>query len=602
MPDYNFLMDSRLRPGQLRVINQLGRLAATQGLNLYLAGGGVRDLTTGLETPRDLNFLVEGNIQKILRPLESAAKRHGSSRPIAKPADANGFDLQVESIRFNPKLSVADVVFEGGMRGEIASSRVETYNSPGKPPVLSPGTVFDDLRQRDFSVNAMAISLHPNSRGLLLDPTNGAADIERKELRALHSRSFFDDPSRIYRLFRLSQRLDYKPDERTARWLELALENRAWEALREDQQSRELRALLAEESSGRILKALRERGLLGGLDAKLASDRIDLDRFERVHNAIRTAGAHDDALLLNFLAFVAKLPAGEQKRLAKKVFGDARTVKSALNHEREVAKLAKAVASPKAAKLSEVYTLLRAAPNALLASLLINATNATVQNRVKAFFTKVPPLRAQLPRAELEAMGAPPGAKFEQILEQVLLQQLDGKLRTPNQLTQALRDLSGIKAPPPPPPAPAKLPAVKGKAAKAAALREQPVAESKNLPPGPPPVRAVPAAAPRAGKHAAAKPPEVSKKAQAAPVPAAKSAAPPAPPKVDEKKTAKKVAKTPAKPARKVAVTAPRPKATRAAKPKGRAAGAKPSAAKSKPVAKSKKPAPKRASSARPKR
>src|SRR5215469_12321383 len=113
MPDYNFLMDSRLRPGQLRVINQLGRLAASQGLNLYLAGGGVRDLTTGLETPRDLNFLVEGNIQRILRPLESAAKRHGSSRPSPKTADANGFDLQVESVRFNPKLSVADVLFEG---------------------------------------------------------------------------------------------------------------------------------------------------------------------------------------------------------------------------------------------------------------------------------------------------------------------------------------------------------------------------------------------------------------------------------------------------------------------------------------------------------
>jgi tRNA nucleotidyltransferase (CCA-adding enzyme) len=585
MPDYNFLMDSRLRPGQLRVINQLGRLAASQGLNLYLAGGAVRDLTTGLESPRDLNFVVEGNIQKILRPLESAAKRQGSGRPIAKPAGANGFDLQIESLSLNPKLSVADIVFEGGIQGEIASSRIETFSSPGKPPLVSPGTVFDDLRQRDFSVNAMAISLHPNSRGLLLDPTNGAGDIERKELRALSSRSFFDDPSRIYRLFRLSQRLDYKPDERTARWLELALENRAWETMREDQQSRELRDLLAEESGGRILKTLRDRGLLGGLDAKLVSDRVDFDRFERVHTALRTAAAHDDALLLNFLALASKFSPGEQNRLAKKVFGDAKTVKSVLNHEHEAAKLAKALASAKVAKPSQVYALLNGVPRGLAASLLINATHAAAQSRVKAYFTKVPPLRAQLPRAELEAMGAPPGPKFEQIMEQILLDQLDGKIRTPEQLTKELRDLSGIKTPPTPPPSIAKASAVKGKAAKALAVKAQPAAaESKGTPPRSPSSEVVPTAAmtaPKAGKHAAAGRPQSAKTLLAAPVSVAKSAITPAPSKAE---------KNPAKSVPKVAAAVPLPKTAKAAKPKSPPAGAKLSTSKAKTVAKSKKP------------
>lgn len=592
MPDYNFLMDSRLRPGQLRVINQLGRLAASHGLNLYLVGGAVRDLTTGLESPRDLNFVVEGNIQKVLRTLEHAAKQQGSSRASAKPVDGNGFDLQVDSLTFNPKSKVAEVVFEGGIRGEIASSRIETFSSPAKPPLVSPGTIFDDLRRRDFSANAMAISLHPNSRGLLLDPTNGASDIERKELRALSSRSFFHDPSRIYRLFRLTQRLDFKPDERTSRWLDLALENRAWETLREDQQGRELRALLAEEACGRILKTLRDRGLVAGLDAKLVSDRIDFDRFERVHTAIRTATAQDDALLLNFLALVSKFPGAEQNRLAKKVFGDAKTVKTVLAHEHEAAKLAKALASAKVTKPSHVYALLNGAPRALAASLLINTAHATAQNRAKAFFTKVPSLRAQLPRAELEAIGAPPGPKFEQILERVLLDQLDGKIKTPEQLTKELRDLSGIKTPPPTPPSPAKASGTKGKSGKALAEKEQPAGGPKGAPPSAPPGVAVstPAAtALKTAKPAGYQGPQVTKTKQTAPAPAAKSAASPAP---------AKSAKVSAKPEPKAKATVPEPKTARAVKPKTPSAGPSPGTAKGKAAVKSKEPPRKTAAAA----
>lgn len=448
MPDYNFLMESRLKPAQSRVVSQLGRLAASQGLNLYLAGGAVRDLTLGLEAPQGLEFVVEGNIKKLLRSLTSGVKQ--KPRP-AGAGPAEPIDLKVESLRLDSRVNRAEVIFEGGVRGEIATTRNETYNSPGRPPAISPGTIFDDLRRRDFSVNAMAVSLHPYSRGLLLDPTNGAADLERKELRVLHSRSFLDDPARIYRLMRLAMRLDFKPDEKTARWLDVALEEKVWQQLREDQQGRELRAILAEEVCGKLLKALGERELIAGLDRKLASARIEFDKFERIRNAVRTAGS-GDALFLNFLALVAKLSSGERARLAKKVFGDAKTVKHVLGLEHEAAKLARLLGSSKAAKPSQVYMILNAAPPPLPAFLLADHSQTAVQNRVKAFFTKFPEVRARSPRAELESFGMAPGAKFEKILEQVFLDELDGKIRTPPQMTKALQDYSGLKAPPPPPP------------------------------------------------------------------------------------------------------------------------------------------------------
>src|SRR5579863_4740687 len=265
MPDYNFLMESRLSPEQLAVVNQLSRIAALQGMNLYLAGGAVRDLTAGAAVVRDLDFVVAGNVQKILRPLVSGSHprpRYTDPQAAASPQAP----VKVSHSRFDPRLQSAELVLAEGGRAEISMSRSETYRAAGRRPEIAPAMIFDDLKRRDFSLDAMAISLHPNSRGLLLDPTNGTSDIERREIRALHSRSFVEDPSRIYRLLRLAHRLDFKPDERTERWLQGALDERAWESIEPSAQGRELRAILQEENPGRIFKMLKERGLLGGLD------------------------------------------------------------------------------------------------------------------------------------------------------------------------------------------------------------------------------------------------------------------------------------------------------------------------------------------------
>ena len=469
MPDYNFLMESRLQPSQSRVISQLGRLAARQGLNLYLVGGAVRDLTLGVEVPRSLDFVVEGNIQKILRALASQAERG-----LRRAGGEDAFDLGVEALRIDSRHNLARAILEG-VKAEIAASRNEVYRAFGQPPAILPGSIFDDLRRRDFSVNAMAISLHPNSRGLLLDPTNGAADIERKELRALYSRSFCDDPSRIYRLLRLGLRLGFKPDERTERWLRMALEEHVWESLDGHQQGRELAAILEEEQCRKLLKLLRERGLLAGLDRSLASARIDFDEFDRVHAAVRSP-AEDGLALLNFHALVAKLPASQRSRLARKIFPDAKTMKFVLGIEREAARLARQLGSSKVAQPSQVYTLLAGAPRPLVLYLSLHYPQAKVQSRVKSFLTKFATIRARLPRSELQALGLEPGPKFEKVLERVFLDELDGKIRTPQQMTKALRDYAGIKPPPPPPPKPKV--AAKGPA-KPDVLKARPAAKAK---------------------------------------------------------------------------------------------------------------------------
>lgn len=457
MSDYNFLMESRLSPEQYRVLNHLSRLAASRGLNFYLVGGAVRDLTYGQQVIRDLDFTAEGNVQKILRKLDS----HGSRK---SGAGTEPEAAAVEHLRYNTRLNTAEITFANGVRAEVGMCRNEFYTKPGRRPEIFPAMIFEDLKRRDFSINAMAVSLHPNSRGLLLDPTNGAADIERRELRVLHSRSFSEDPSRIYRLLRLRARLDFKPEERTKNLLVSALDGRVWQRLDPDQQARELNAILHEENPGRALKALAARGLLTGLDRKLAGSRIPHESFNKIRSVAQTIpGA--DPFIVNFLSLVERLGGGQRKRLAKKIIGDAKTIKMALGLDGAARKLARVLASSKAALPSQAYSLLTGEPLPLLLFLLVKYPRAKVQNRVKNFLFKAHMVRGRLPRAELQALGVQPGPKFEKMLEQVFVEQLDGKIKTHQQLTKLLRALAGIKEPPPKPKKPAKKAAKPKKAA-----------------------------------------------------------------------------------------------------------------------------------------
>src|SRR5499425_3252813 len=202
MPDYMFLLESRLMPEQRATMMRVQELSAALGLNVYLTGGTVRDLITGA-TLRDLDFTVEGNPSKMARELEK-----GGAKILSE----------------DEKFRQVELLFAGEVEGSISAARDDHYVRPGTRPEIRWSTIMEDLRRRDFSLNAIAISLNPASRGLLLDPTNGLSDIERGEVRALTIHSFTNQPVRLLRLLRFSARMGFKPESRTQEWFDLAIE------------------------------------------------------------------------------------------------------------------------------------------------------------------------------------------------------------------------------------------------------------------------------------------------------------------------------------------------------------------------------------------
>src|ERR1700692_2232340 len=202
MPDYMFLLESRLSPEQRAVLTRVQELSPAMGFNGYLTGGTVRDLITGASL-RDLDFSVEGNPAKIARELEKGGAK---------------------VLHEDEKLRQIDLLFAGECEGSLSAARDDHYVRPGTRPDVRWSTIMEDLRRRDFSLNAVAISLNSASRGLLLDLTNALSDIKRAEGRALTIHAFTNQPFRLLRVLRFAARMGFKIEARTQEWFDLAIE------------------------------------------------------------------------------------------------------------------------------------------------------------------------------------------------------------------------------------------------------------------------------------------------------------------------------------------------------------------------------------------
>src|SRR5215470_8721481 len=240
MADYIYSMETRLTPEQQRGVNLVQNIARHAGLNLYLTGGTIRDLITGFSI-RDIDLSLQGNPLKLQKELEKTG-------------------ISVEGIEED--IRALHLLLPGNVRAELNQTRAEVYDKPGKPPAVTPATINEDLRRRDFTVNAMALSLNPGSRGLLLDPFNGVADIEAKVLRILHNYSFLEEPSRLIRATRFLARYDWTLEERTQARYDAAKENDYIAHINRKLIGHEIEQIAHENDPVKVMRALEKEGWL----------------------------------------------------------------------------------------------------------------------------------------------------------------------------------------------------------------------------------------------------------------------------------------------------------------------------------------------------
>ena len=610
MPDYIYLLENRLSPAQQNALRQVRDVARDAGMTVFLAGGAVRDLTSGLPV-RDLDFSVQGNALKLKKPLEKAGAifwgDHEPSRTLY-------------------------FWFPGSVRVEVSSARREEYPKPGKP-VYHWAPILEDLRRRDFTANAMAISLNEGSWGLLLDPLNGFADIELRHLRLASNYGFIEDPIRMIRAVRLAARTGWEMDERTKARYQNAKEEGLIEQASAFARGYELEEIAHEEDPLRVLRALESEGWMKVLCPAWTAAKADtkgLEELNKILIKLLMLGVNPDPSAAHIELLTAKMQpkdvAGLKRLFPRRGFVDQwnQLEPSAKDFAKEL--LGKGASTPSATwKL-----IVNHQPEPVL-WLAFSSKNPQVREKFNNFFNVWPEARQKIPTALMAEMRITPDLpEFGNIAEALFFQFMDGKLTTDEEIRAFLEPHS-----PPAPPPPVVIRRPRGRRAEPKIEEEEeeldlsPVRaageegdeeaeeeeDGEELPPRPPaPGKAGKAAAKAAGKAAKAAPaaPEAKAPAKAAgkpgkpevkaapakqaakapekkPAPAPVKAAAPKP----EPKTAKPVAKSAAKPAAKTVKAAPKKQAAVAARKSGKAGKvvAKPAA---------KKPAPTKAKASKP--
>jgi tRNA nucleotidyltransferase (CCA-adding enzyme) len=431
MPDYMFLLESRLSPEQRAAMLRVQELAAALGFNVYLTGGTVRDLITGA-TLRDLDFTIEGNPSKMARELEK-----GGAKVLAE----------------DEKLRHIEMLFAGEVEGSLSAARDEYYVRPGTRPEIRWSTIMEDLRRRDFSLNAIAISLNPASRGLLLDPTNGLSDIEHGEVRALIIHSFTNQPARLLRALRVAARMGFKLESRTQEWFNLAIERELQKTITPEDAGQELRALAREERPHLILKEWHDQDLLELVHPLIAKKHPDYDaiaRLLKVRDELFMASFRPRLATPMMLAILGRLKDRELGHVLSKLGFRAAEIEAIEEFPETALEAQKDLAGKKAKTPIDAYHYIEKLPLEVIAYLLSESNNSAAVSKIKAFLHKWRPIRQGLPVVvmELETLGMPRGPKFDQVINDVFAAQLNGRGKTPEEREKILRKLSGIKEPP----------------------------------------------------------------------------------------------------------------------------------------------------------
>ncbi len=392
------LLNQGLPQDVLVLLKGIGREAAIAKATPYLVGGFVRDVLMGVSN-LDIDIALEGD----------------SNAFIERYASAKGAKITRHDKFGTATLIVKDV------RLDFSMTRTESYPSPGALPVVKPGNVTDDMRRRDITINAMALSIAENDFGTLIDPHGGSADLVAKKIRILHDDSFVDDPTRIPRAIRYEQRFAFDIEQHTLDLLKRDIAGLG--KITGDRVRHELEKIFQEERPELSLARAQELGVLQHMIPGFKSDA----NLKRRISDLRLVADDKPSAEAHFAAILSSLPKADAdssavrlnlSQKARKAASDARAIiENETLHKEGI-------------KPSQIYeTLNRFGDDGIIAALASLDTKHFKEN-VHFYWAQLRHAKASLNGDDVVKLGVPVGAKVGQMLELLLKGRLDGEMKS----------------------------------------------------------------------------------------------------------------------------------------------------------------------------
>lgn len=416
-------LDRLCGAGTAATLSRIGQIGDQQDNRVYLVGGSVRDVLLGRK-PHDFDIVSEKDVSAVAA------------------AVAQDFGTTVISYgRF-----MTHKIHVHGREYDFSAARVEYYDFPGSLPTVAPASLIKDLLRRDFTVNALAMSLSGKDFGTIVDATGGLRDLESGVIRMTYPDSFIEDPARILRAISIQMRLGFALDEETRQKAREALELGLLNLRRNKRAQDEFKEMLAGVGSSGRMRALCTLGchLLG---LPLTSPGPST---YRLLSALESASSPQSDFpeapdwVAPLLVWLGHTPAHELQPILKD-FGLNDRLSAACSSWRTRESAVRRVLSQASAQPSDIAAKLARLPTPvvlILQARLAVAASTEAQKLLARVLSSMaePPL---ISGADLAALGVRQGREVGKLLERVRNLQLNGVLQSREAALTYLRTLKG---------------------------------------------------------------------------------------------------------------------------------------------------------------
>ena len=399
------------------LLMEFGRVGDALGYSVYAVGGFVRDLLLRVEN-LDVDIVVEGDGIRFAEEFEKK------------------FSCR---IRTHKKFGTAIILFPDGLKVDVATARLEVYDSPAALPTVESASIKMDLYRRDFTVNTLAIQLNPKAFGELIDFFGGVKDIKEKTIRVLHNLSFVEDPTRVFRAIRFEQRFGFQIGKHTQNLMRNAVKVGFLERLSGGRVLSELILILQEEDPLPALKRMRDYSLFHFLHPGLKFDEQAEALCEQIHHVI----AWFDLLFLEqryerwliyFYGLMDFIKEGEREELCQRLAMNDRLKKRVkegkLQADQVLLQIFSWINTDRRPKRSEIYDVLDPLSNESKLFMMAKTTQVTTRRYISLYFTQLKDTKPILRGTDLIQMGMKSGPSIKKALSGLLKARLDEQVLT----------------------------------------------------------------------------------------------------------------------------------------------------------------------------